>query len=134
MPWRARDHYRSFGPPWARYTGASRTPQKLGQTAVGSFRMPPRLAGIIGVPHEGSARIIDPRRSPADAHVHDPRSGRMLLRSLAQVVALATLGTLGGCDRPPEPAPPSRTVLKDELVVLVRPGPATFHAGMGGEV
>jgi len=58
----------------------------------------------------------------------------MLLRSLAQVVALATLGTLGGCDRPPEPAPPSRTVLKDELVVLVRPGPATFHAGMGGEV
>ena len=58
------------------------------------------------------------------------------MRSAAQVLALATLGTLSACDRPPEPAPPAppaRTVLSDELVVLVRPGPATFHTSPNGE-
>lgn len=62
-----------------------------------------------------------------------PGGTRELLRSVARVVALATLGTLTGCDRPPEPVPPSRTVLSDELVVLVRPGPATFHVRPDGE-
>ncbi|HZQ61104.1 MAG TPA: membrane-bound lytic murein transglycosylase MltF [Casimicrobiaceae bacterium] len=50
------------------------------------------------------------------------------------MLAVAALGTLASCDRAPDapaPVPPQRA--SDELVVLVRPGPATFYEGVDGQ-